>query len=149
MLSQPKPPLTAAPLPTSGAVASHRTMDDDRLVRFEANSGSLGAAEEALLGRWVASWLPERPLDLVVMAHDTSASEGLRQRRLKQLRDVIQRMGVARENIKYTETWLASQADTAGQRAFESVMVRVVEQVEAENEVRPVAHCFDDGTSPS
>jgi hypothetical protein len=65
------------------------------------------------------------------------------------LRDVIQAMGVTRENIKTTNTWLASQADTAGQRAFESVMVRVVEPVGSETEVRTVAHWFDDGMSPS
>lgn len=109
--------------------ASRRVpMADDLIIGFPPGHRRLPDPERMLIARWVEGWLPGHPDRVVVMAHDVSAGSATRLARLRALRDAVQRVGVDRENIKYTDLPASALSDRAGgPRSIDAVMLRVID----------------------
>lgn len=119
--------------------ASRRVpMADDLIIGFQPGHRRLPDAERELIARWVEGWLPDHPERIVVMAHDVSAGSATRLARLRALRDAVQRVGVARENIKYTDLPVSALSDFGGgPRSIDTVMLRVIDPARQAQAARP------------
>ena len=75
---------------------------DDLVVHFSVGLQSLAANEAASLRRWVNGWLAREPDAIVVMACAAPAARAGRVDRLRMLRALLGRHGVATQSVRYT-----------------------------------------------
>jgi len=117
---------------------------DDLVVRFESGIKTLGASEVDLVHRWVEGWLPRDTDAMVVMACTAPTARAARVDRLRMLRDLLARMGVAEDSVRYTGDRI--EADAPGTASTEplacTATLKVVSARHAERQVRSIRSYF-------
>ena len=84
-----------------------------------------------------------RPQSIIIMAHDISAPNATRMARLRDLRDLVERLGVPRESIKYTDLALSALPVVSGDaHSSDAVVLRAIDPPSEAQPVRSVASCF-------
>ncbi len=98
-----------------------------------------------MVARWVSGWLAAQPQAVVVLAHDVSAGPTTRLARLRALSDTIERLGVPRDNLKYTDLPASALHESdGGPKAADAVMLSLIEPAAGP---RSVASCGTDRMS--
>ena len=137
---------TPAETAAGHAQAKARSADlaDDLIVHFGVGLQSLAANEAASLRRWVSGWMAREPDAIVVMACAAPAARAGRVDRLRMLRALLGRHGVATQSVRYTgdlieaENSVASAADATSGTAT----LKVMSARRAEREVRSIRSYF-------
>lgn|GEM_PF-6392803 len=130
--------------PESAATEVPAPRTSDVVLGFEPGRRKLPGSEQLVLERWISGWMAWRPQSIVVMAHDISASSATRMARLRNLRDAVERLGVPRESIKYTDRVLSALPVVGGdERRIDAVVLKVIDPPSEAQHVRSVASCFD------
>ena len=120
---------------------------DQLVLKFDASGEHLAPQERVVLQRWIGRWLVYHPQGVVVMAHTASRrASGRRGARLRALRETVQSLGVARENVKYTDRPVHPAEANYGPDA---VVMKFIDPPEEGQPVRSVANCFDSTTQPT
>lgn len=93
-------PGVGAPLPRGRRLAA--SVESDIVVSFEPGLNLLPASQSSALGRWANHWMRREPESLIVMACAGLKDRSARVARLRMLRGLLARLGVAQERIRYT-----------------------------------------------
>ncbi len=116
---------------------------DDMVLGFEPGRRKLPGSELLVLERWVNGLMAWRPQSIIIMAHDISAPNATRMARLRDLRDLVERLGVPRESIKYTDLALSALPVVSGDaHSSDAVVLRAIDPPSEAQPVRSVASCF-------
>lgn len=130
--------------PATRAANNTARSADDLVVRFESGIKTLGASEADVVHRWVDGWLPRDPDAMVVMACTAPTARAARVDRLRMLRDLLARMGVAEDSVRYTGDRI--EADAPGTASTEplacTATLKVVSARHAERQVRSIRSYF-------
>jgi hypothetical protein len=130
--------------PGSGSTRPLRSLSRELVVGFEPGRRRLPELERAVLERWLRAWRQRQPMAVVVMAHEARSHASVRTLRLRALRDTVERMGIQREHIKYTEQ-LVQPLPTSDRHAHvvDAVLLKVLDSDVELHDVRPASSCFD------
>lgn len=117
---------------------------DDLVVRFDAGLKTLGASEADMVRRWVGSWLAHDPDAMVVMACTEPGARAVRVDRLRMLRGLLARSGVAEDRVRYTGDPIDSYASGAPGAATVActATLKVVSARRAERHVSSIRSFF-------
>jgi len=126
------------------AKARSADLADDLVVHFGAGFQSLAANEAASLRRWVSGWLAREPDAIVVMACAAPAARAGRVDRLRMLRALLGRHGVATQSVRYTGDLIEAENSGPGSADATSgtATLKVVSARRAEREVRSIRSYF-------
>lgn len=118
---------------------------DDLILGFDPGHQSPPESERGTLQRWISGWQAQLPHGVVLMAHAAEVGVATRRERLRSLRDTVESLGVARENIKYTDMPVGRPlADAGARRPVDAVTLKIIDPLdEAHQVVRTVESCFE------
>lgn len=132
--------------PEHAAVAPRGAAAGELIVGFEPGGCRLPETQQRVVAHWVRGWLAVQPQGVLVMAHDVGASPDTRLARLRALSDAIERLGVPRDNLKYTDLPVHALREGGGDgpKAEDAVLLSWFDPAATP---RSVASCGTDGMS--
>jgi hypothetical protein len=139
-----------SPLPAQRTAASQLDQSTrrpaparDLLVSFDTDEPKLCGPSAGVVEHWAQRWQRREPDALLVMA-DSGPNLAGRVRRLRQLRDMLTRCGIAIQRIRYTDDRLgrASPPDGSLPHPRCRAWVKVISAEDAERIVLPIHAYF-------